>query len=64
MYCFLQNEKVTSFDVLIQPSHGHVCSLEKQMVAHSGLSSFVAYHLSWRNQCTQGRMRANTVHKK
>ena len=42
MNCFfLLLEKVMSFDVLTQPSHGHVCSLEKQMVAHSGFSFFV-----------------------
>ena len=66
MLCFLQNKKVMSFDVLTQPSNGHihVCSLEKQTVARSGFSSFIAYRLSWKNQCTHGRMRANIVHTK
>ena len=36
-------------------SRGRACSMEKQTVARSGFSSFVAQRPAWRNHCSQGK---------
>ena len=36
-------------------SRGRACSMEKQTVARSGFSSFVAQRPAWRNHCSEGK---------